>query len=258
MTEKKVNYNQVELMASVAAKMLENNKSVLVGTGLPVLAAMLAQRTNAPNILIMYEAGGIGSQASVVPVSVGESRTFYHGIAASSMHDVMSALQGGFVDYGFLGAAQIDTYGNINTTVIGDYDTPKVRLPGSGGANDAGSLCFKTIILMKQDRKRFVEKLDFMTTPGYLTGPAERVKAGLPENTGPYRVITQLGVYGFDSNTKKMVLISTHPNVTIEEIKENSSFELTIPANVETSEEPSVQELRILRQIDPMKIVIGK
>ena len=107
MPKKTVNYNQVELMASVAAKLLEDNKSVLVGTGLPVLAAMLAQRSNAPNILIMYEAGGVGSQASIVPVSVGESRTFYHGIAASSMHDVMSALQGGFVDYGFLGAAQV-------------------------------------------------------------------------------------------------------------------------------------------------------
>lgn len=258
MPKKTSNYNQVELMASVAAKMLDDDKSVLVGTGLPVLASMLAQRTNAPNILIMYEAGGVGSQASVVPVSVGESRTFYHGIAASSMHDVMSALQGGFVDYGFLGAAQIDMYGNINTTVIGDYDTPKVRLPGSGGANDAGSLCFKTIILMKQDTKRFVNKLDFLTTPGYLTGPGAREKAGLPKNTGPYRVVTQLGVYGFDNDTKKMMLLSTHPNVSIEEIKENCSFELTIPVNVETSEEPSHQELEILRQIDPMKLVIGK
>jgi acyl CoA:acetate/3-ketoacid CoA transferase beta subunit len=258
MTKKLSNYNQVELMASVAAKMLEDNKSVLVGTGLPVLAAMLAQRINAPNILIMYEAGGVGSQASIVPVSVGESRTFYHGIAASSMHDVMSALQGGFVDYGFLGAAQIDIYGNINTTVIGDYDSPKVRLPGSGGANDAGSLCFKTIILMKQDTKRFVKKIDFITTPGYLTGPGAREKAGLPQDTGPYRVITQLGVYGFDNDTKKMTLISTHPNVSIEEIKENCSFELIIPEDVETSEEPSDQELKILRKIDPMNIVIGK
>jgi acyl CoA:acetate/3-ketoacid CoA transferase beta subunit len=258
MTKKLSNYNQVELMASVAAKMLEDDKSVLVGTGLPVLAAMLAQRINAPNILIMYEAGGVGSQASIVPVSVGESRTFYHGIAASSMHDVMSALQGGFVDYGFLGAAQIDIYGNINTTVIGDYDSPKVRLPGSGGANDAGSLCFKTIILMKQDTKRFVKKIDFITTPGYLTGPGAREKAGLPQDTGPYRVITQLGVYGFDNDTKKMTLISTHPNVSIEEIKENCSFELIIPEDVETSEEPSDQELKILRKIDPMNIVIGK
>ena len=116
----------------------------------------------------------------------------------------------------------------------------------------------KTIILMKQDTKRFVNKLDFITTPGYLTGPGAREKAGLPKNTGPHRVITQLGVYGFDNDTKEMMLLSTHPNVSIEDIKENSSFELNIPVNVETSEEPSDQELKILRQIDPMKIVIGK
>ncbi len=251
-------YTEVELMASIASRILEDGKSVFVGTGLPVVATVLAQRTHAPNILIMYEAGGIGPQCPVIPVSVGDSRTFYQGIAASSMHDVMSALQSGFVDYGFLGAAQIDMFGNINTTVIGDYERPKVRLPGSGGANDVGSLCYRNIIIMKQDENRFVNKLDFLTTPGYLTGPEAREKAGLPENTGPYRVITQLGVYGFDDETKRMILISMHPRVNLDDIKNNCGFQLIIPENVKTSEVPTEKELKILREIDPTGIVLGK
>jgi len=258
MAKRKKGYAQVELMASIAARMLEDGRSVFVGTGLPVIATILAQKTHAPNLLIMYEAGGIGPQTPIIPISVGESRTFYRGVAASSMHDVMSATQAGFVDYGFLGAAQIDMFGNINTTVIGDYEKPKVRLPGSGGANDVGSLCHKTIIIMKQDEKRFVKKLDFMTTPGYLTGPGEREKLGLPEDTGPHRVITQLGVYGFDSETKRMALISVHPGVDVEEIRNNCGFELIMPERVRVSEVPTDRELKILRRIDPKGIVLGK
>src|SRR5512136_399317 len=123
-------YNPTELMACAASRMLENGKSVFVGTGLPIIASMLAQKTHAPGLLIVFEAGGIGPLLPELPVSVGESRTYYRGIAASSMHDVMSLAQAGYIDYGFLGAAQIDMYGNINTTVIGTYDHPKVRLPG--------------------------------------------------------------------------------------------------------------------------------
>jgi glutaconate CoA-transferase subunit B len=257
MCQGRTSYTQVELMASIASKMLQDGKSIFVGTGLPVIAAMLAQKTHAPNLLVMYEAGGIGPQSPVLPVSVGDSRTFYQGVAASSMHDVMSALQAGFVDYGFLGAAQIDMFGNINTTVIGEYERPKVRLPGSGGANDVGSLCHKNIIIMKQDEKRFVDRLDFMTTPGYLTGPGERERIGLAEDTGPYRVITQLGVYGFDETTKRMMLISQHPGVHIDEIRKNCCFELKVPENVGISEVPTRKELKILHKIDPTGIVLG-
>jgi len=258
MAKKKTAYTQIELMATIAARMLEDGRSVFVGTGLPVIAAMLAQKSNAQNLLIIYEAGGIGPQSPVIPVSVGDSRTYYHGVAASSMHDVMSATQAGYIDYGFLGAAQIDMFGNINTTVIGDYDNPKVRLPGSGGANDVGSLCHKTIIMMKQDQKRFVKRLDFMTTPGYFAGPGERERIGLPRDTGPHRVITQLGVYGFDGQTKRMMLISPHPGVDIEEIKKNCGFELVVPPDVRVSEIPTGKELRILRQIDPEGMVLGR
>ncbi len=252
------NYTPTELLACVAAKMLEDKKSVFVGTGLPMIASMLAQRTHAPNLLIVFEAGGIGPQMPVLPISVGDSRTFHRAVAASSMHDSMSISQAGYLDYGFLGAAQIDMYGNINTTVIGDWERPKVRLPGSGGANDVGSLCQRTIIIMRQDKRRFVEKVDFITTPGYLDGPGARERAGLPEGTGPYRVITQLGVYGFDEETKRMKLLAVHPGVTIEDIKANSSFEIIIPEKVETTQPPTEEELRILHEIDPTGMTIGK
>lgn len=251
-------YNPTELLAYVAAGLLEDNKSVFVGTGLPMIAAMLAQRTHAPNLLIIFEAGGIGPQVPVLPISVGDSRTFYHACAASSMHDVMSAGQAGYVDYGFLGAAQMDLYGNLNTTVIGPHDTPKVRLPGSGGANDIGSFCWHTIIVMRQDKRRFVEHLDFLTTPGYLDGPGARERAGLPADSGPYRVITQLGLYDFDEENKHMRLLATHPGVAVDDIRANSGFELIIPDQVETTAPPPPEMRRILREIDPTGMVIGK
>jgi len=238
--------------------MLEDKKSVFVGTGLPMIASMLAQRTHAPGLLIIFEAGGMGPQSPVLPISVGDSRTFYRAVAASSMHDAMSVTQAGYLDYGFLGAAQIDMYGNINTTVMGDWERPKVRFPGSGGANDLGSLCHRTIIIMGQDKRRFMEKVDFVTTPGYLDGPGARERAGLPEGSGPYRVITQLGVYSFDEETKRMKLLAVHPGVTIEDVKENSSFEIIIPEEVGTTKPPTEEELRLLHEIDPAGMSIGK
>ena len=254
----KEEYSSTEMLACVASNTLEDRKSVFVGTGLPMIAAMLAKRTHAPNLLLFFEAGGIGPEIPVLPISVGDSRTFYMAIAASSMHDSMSMAQAGYIDYGFLGAAQIDKYGNINTTVIGPYEHPKTRLPGSGGANDVGTLCNKTIVIMRQDKNRFVEKVDFLTTPGYLDGYNSREKNGLPEGSGPYRVITQLGVYGFDEKSKKMKLVSLHPNVTIEMIKENSGFDIIIPKDVSVTKPPSKDELKILKIIDPAGMVIGK
>jgi acyl CoA:acetate/3-ketoacid CoA transferase beta subunit len=251
-------YSPTELLACVAARLLEDRKSVLVGTGLPMIAALLAQRSHAPNLLIIFEAGGVGPQVPVLPISVGDSRTFHRAVAATSMHDVMSAAQAGYVDYGFLGAAMIDAYGNINTTVIGDWDRPTTRLPGSGGGNDIGSFCHRTIIMMRQDTRRFVERVDFVTTPGYLDGPGARERAGLPEDTGPYRVITQLGVYGFDGATKRLQLLAVHPHVTVDDVRENSAFEILIPDTLETTAPPTQAEQELLRNIDPTGIVIGR
>lgn len=251
-------YTSTELLTAVASRLLEDKKSVLVGTGLPMLAALLAQRTHAPGLLIIFEAGGIGPRVPTLPISVGDSRTFYHAAAASSMHDVMSACQAGYVDYGFLGAAMIDRFANINTTVIGEWDHPTVRLPGSGGANDIGSLCHRTIIIMRQDKRKFVERVNFITTPGYLDGAGARERAGLPKSSGPYRVITQLGVYGFDEATKQMKLLALHPGVTLEDVYANSAMEILISDKIETTRPPSEEERRVLHEIDPAGMVIGK
>lgn len=251
-------YTETELLACVASHVLENGKSVFVGTGLPMIAAMLAQRTHAPDLLLIFEAGGVGPQVPVLPISVGDSRTFHGAVLASTMHDVMCALQNGYVDYGFLGAAAINAYGDINTTVFGDWAHPKVRLPGSGGANDIGSLCWQTILILRQDKKRFVEKLPFVTTPGNLGGPGRREAAGLPRGGGPYRVITQLGVYGYDETTGRLKLLACHPGVSVQEIQDNSEFEIIIPQNVGETRPPTPDERRILGEIDPTGLVIGK
>jgi len=251
-------YSPTEMMAVIAARTLEDGKSVFVGTGLPMIAAMLAQRTHAPNLLIVFEAGGIGPRVPTLPISVGDSRTFHQAVAASSMHEVMSLSQAGYLDYGFLGAAAIDRYGNINTTVIGDYDSPKARLPGSGGANDVGSFCWQTIVIMRQEKRRFAEKVDFLTTPGYLTGPGAREAAGLPAGSGPYRVITQLGVYGFEETSKRMQLLAVHPGVAVEQVQAESEFEILLAAEVGTSLPPTAEEQALLHEIDPMGMAVGR
>lgn len=252
-------YNLSHLICCVAARLLEDNSAVFVGTGLPMIATMLAQRTHAPGILMVFEAGGLGPQVPALPVSVGDSRTFHRALAATSMHDLMSAAQAGYVDVGFLGAAALDPYGNLNTTVIGDWRQPRVRLPGSGGANDVGSFCWRTIAIMRnQSRRTFVNRLDFVTTPGWLGGPGERERAGLPAGCGPYRVITQLGIYGFEERSKRLQLLSLHPGVSLEEVQANSEFAILIPDHVVVTEPPHPEELRILAEIDPGGLVLGK
>jgi glutaconate CoA-transferase subunit B len=232
----------------------------MVGTGAPCAAAVLAQKLYSPRLTIMFEAGGIGPLLSSMPISVGDSQSFYRAIAASSMSEVMETCQRGLVDYVFLGGAQIDQYGNINSTMIGgSYQTPKVRFPGSGGANDLGSLCWKTMMITPQDKRRFTEKIDFITTPGYINGPGAREKAGLPPGCGPYKVITNLCVIGFDEQSKRMKVESIHPGRTKEEIIENTGFELLWADDLVISEPPSKDELAVLRnEIDPYRYIIGR
>src|SRR5947208_2318002 len=222
-------YNAMELMICCAARCLEDGKTVAVGTGVPCAAAMLAQRTAAPNLVICFEAGGLAPQLPTMPISVGDSRTFWRGVMATSMADVMETCQRGLIDYTFLGGAQIDAYGNLNSTMIGsDYSRPRVRFPGSGGANDLASLCWRTLVVTNHDRRRFVEKLDFLTTPGYLTGPGAREAAGLAPGTGPYRVITDLAIMGYHEQTKRMEVLSLHPGVELVRVREATGFELTV------------------------------
>src|SRR5919204_331264 len=212
-------YTAMELMICCAARALEDGKTVAVGTGVPCAAAMLAQRLHAPQLVILFEAGGVAPQLPTMPISVGDPRTFYRAFMAASMADVMETCQRGLIDYTFLGGAQIDAHGNLNSTMIGkDYARPRVRFPGSGGANDLASLCWRILVVTNHDPRRFVERLDFLTTPGYLTGPGAREAAGLPPGTGPYRVITDLAVLGYHEQTKRMEIRSVHPGVGVEQV----------------------------------------
>jgi glutaconate CoA-transferase, subunit B len=252
-------YNAMELMICVASRLLEDGATVAVGTGGPCAAAMLAQKTHAPNLYIMFEAGGMAPQLPAMPISVGDSRTFYRGLIASGMCDVMEACQRGAVDYAFLGGAQIDAFGNLNSTVIGDHAHPKVRFPGSGGANDFASFCWRTLVMTWHDARRFVERVDFLTSPGFLTGPGAREKAGLPPDTGPYRVITNLAVMGFDAGTKRMQVESLHPGVSFDQVQENTGFEMALVDRAGITDPPEDTELRILReQVDPQHYLIGR
>jgi glutaconate CoA-transferase subunit B len=255
-----MHYNAMELMICCAARLLEDGRAVAVGTGVPCAAAMLAQRTRAPNLVVCFEAGGIAPQLPTMPISVGDSRTFYHGAMATSMADIMETCQRGMIDYTFLGGAQIDAYGNLNSTLIGnDYAHPKVRLPGSGGANDLASFCWRILVITNHDRRRFVEKVDFVTTPGYLTGPGAREAAGLAPGTGPYRVITDLAILGYHDSTKRMEVLSLHPGVTLEQVKRATGFELGVKEPLDTTAPPTEAELHILRtEVDPHRYVIGR
>src|SRR4051794_31733915 len=239
-------YNAMELMICCAARCLEDGKTVAVGTGVPCAAAMLAQRTTAPSLVILFEAGGVAPQLPTMPISVGDSRTFYRAVMATSMADVMETCQRGLVDFSFLGGAQIDPYGNLNSTMIGtDYARPRVRLPGSGGANDLASLCWRILVVTLHDRRRFVEKLDFLTTPGYLTGPGAREAAGLPPGTGPYRVITDLAIMGYHPQSCRMQVLSLHPGVELKQVEQATGFPLEIAEKLEKTAAPSSTELEI-------------
>jgi glutaconate CoA-transferase subunit B len=241
-------YNPTELLICTASRLMEDGSTAFIGTGIPMLAGALAQKMHAPNLVSIFEFGGTGAILEELPLAVGERRTFNKAVAASGILDIVETAQRGFVEYGFLGGAQIDPYGNLNSTVIGEYSKPKVRLPGSGGGNDVGSHCWRTIAIMRHDKRRFVEKVDFITTPGYLTGPGAREAAGLPPGTGPYRVVSNLAVLGYHPDSKRMRLLNTQPGVTVQEVVENTGFELLIAPDVTENPPPSDEELRVLRE----------
>jgi glutaconate CoA-transferase, subunit B len=250
----------MELMICLASRVLEDGRTVAVGTGVPCAAAMLAQRTHAPNLVILFESGGIAPQLPTMPISVGDSRAFYRAALATSMADMMDICQRGMVDYTFLGGAQIDAFGNLNSTLLGgNYGKPRVRLPGSGGANDLASLCWRTLVVTNHDPRRFVERLDFLTTPGYLTGPGAREAAGLPPGTGPYRVITDLAVMGFHPETCRMQVLSLHPGVSLERVRSATGFTLEAVDPLPVTDPPTEIELELLRtEVDPHRYLLGR
>jgi glutaconate CoA-transferase subunit B len=240
-------------MAVAAARSIQDGEVVFVGIGLPNLAVNLAQRTHAPNIQMVYEAGVFGARPLRLPISIGDPCLVTGALQVLPVAETfLYYLQGGRIDVGFLSAAQVDRFGNLNTTVIGvDYAHPKVRLPGSGGATEIAWLASKTIIILTQTKNKFCEKLDFVTSVGFHEGGVSRAKLGAPGG-GPKRVITDLGVYGFDPSLGEMVLEGIHPGVTMDEVRAGVSWPLQVAASCGSTEAPSDEELRILREdLDP-------
>lgn len=251
-------YTLQEMMAVAAAREIKDGEKVIIGTGLPLLGAFLAQKTHAPNMIAIYESGAIDCKPLVTPFSVADAVLVPGAAMQGGLMEGLGIVHAGDIDVGFLGGAQIDRYGNLNTHVIGDYYNPKVRFAGSGGNNDIGAGCKRTIIMMLHQRQRFPEKVDFVTTPGYFSGGREREKYGFPGG-GPSVVISTLGILRFHPDTKEMFLESYHSGVTLDQIKENTGWNLKIAPDVHETERPSAELIRILREeCDPTGVFLKK
>jgi glutaconate CoA-transferase subunit B len=250
-------YTLTELMAVAAAREIQDGEVVFAGTGLPMLGAMLAQRSHAPNCCIIFEAGTVASQLAHLPMSVGDPRVMRGAAVAAGLSEVFTyILQAGRVDVGFLSGAQIDRFGNINSTAIGpDPRHPRVRFSGSGGSCDIACLACRTVIIAKHEKRRFPETVDYITSPGWLTGGDSRSQAGLVRG-GPSVVVTTMGVMRFRPETREMYLESFHPGLSAEAIAGETGFPLDIEGAVETPI-PSLDELYILREIvDPERVFL--
>lgn len=249
-------YSESELMVCCAAREIKDGEVVFVGIGLPNIAVNLAKRVYAPNIKMIYEAGVFGANPRRLPLSIGDPCLATDSNSVCSMSDIfMFYLQRGLIDVGFLGGAQIDRFGNINTTVIGDYASPKVRLPGSGGACEISILAKRVIIVTRQSKRSFPERVDFITSAGFLGGGKKRENLGLP-GKGPEMVITNLGVYKFDELTREMVLASLHPEVEIKRVRENMGWEVKNSDNLKITKEPTKEEIQVLRELDPKRVYL--
>jgi len=251
-------FNAQELLAVIASRELHDDTTVFAGVGVPLLAAALARQRHAPRLTMVIEGGIIGPEiaAGKLPISTNEMRAAYRATMLPAITDAFLFAQRGFVDVGFMGGAQIDQYGNINTTVIGEYARPKVRLPGTGGANDIASLCREVIIVTAHEKRRFVPRVDFITSPAWLAGDGSRARAGLLFG-GVSLVVTALGILGFDPATKRMRIEATHPGITVQTIGENTGFELLEAPEVRVTDPPSVGELAMLRALDPDRRFLG-
>ncbi|MCB2213976.1 CoA-transferase subunit beta [bacterium] len=254
MTE--LEYNPKELMVVNAARLLRDRDVVFVGVGIPNLACNLARRTHAPNLQMIYEAGVIGAQPSRLPLSIGDPSLVSGSTSVCSMYDVFTLyLQRGNVDVGFLGGAQIDQFGNINATVIGDYQHPKVRLPGSGGSMEIAAWANRCYIITPHQKRRFPARVDFHTSIGFLSGGDARQKTGV-RGGGPEAIVTNLGILKPDDQGE-LVLAALHPGVSFDQVQENTGWPLKQAEDCERTDPPNAEELRILREdLDPQKIYI--
>jgi glutaconate CoA-transferase subunit B len=247
-------YTSFELMAVAGARELRNGEIVGVGLGLPVVSAFLAKRTHAPRMTILFELGVVDPEPLEVGVhGLSDPRIWYRATIHTSFADMLgTVLHKGLIDVGFLGALEIDMYGNLNTTLLGDPDGKFRRFTGSGGGNDIASNAKRTVITIRHEARKLNEAVAFVTNPGYLRGGDEREKLGL--RGGPSRVITDKAIFDFDPTSKRMRLVSIHPNTTLEDVLANMSFEPIIPDDLPFTEPPTAEQVRLIREeIDPNK-----
>jgi len=246
-----VSWTAQELMTVSASRLLHDHRAVFAGVGVPLLASVLAKRRHAPDLTIVLEGGIIGPRmlAGRLPISTNEMRAAHHATMLTAITDVFLLAQRGLLHYGFLGAAQIDMHGNINTSVIGPVGRPRVRLPGTGGANDIASLCTEVLVVTPHEPRRFVERVDFVTSPGHLGGGDAREKAGLISR-GPSLVVTDLGLLDFEPHSRRMRLRGLQPGVTVEDVRAHTGFELLVHPEVQELEPPAATDLEILRELD--------
>lgn len=247
-------YTATEILAILSSRQLRDGQVVFAGVGIPLLAATLAQRLRCPGLTILFEGGVVGAfvEPGKLPPSTNDQRCTKRANMVLGSADVLLLLQRGYVDIGFMGGAQIDQYGNLNSSFIGDPAAPKTRLPGTGGGNDISSLT-NMIVAMKHEKRRFVENVDFITSPGFIRGGESRRGSGLPMG-GMFRVITELAVFGFDERTRRMKVLALNPGVTREEVQDNTGFKLDFEEDVALTEPPTNDELQTLRLLDPERL----
>ncbi|HEX3453205.1 MAG TPA: CoA-transferase [Gaiellaceae bacterium] len=238
-----------EMMAVAASRRLRDGMTCFVGIGLPSTAANLARRTHAPECVLIYESGTIGAKPAHLPLSIGDGELAETADAVVSVPEIFSYwLQGGRIDVGFLGAAQIDRFANLNSTVIGDYDSPSVRLPGAGGAPEIAASCGETFVMLRQSQRTFVPRLDFRTTVGFGDGPGDRRALGF-RGSGVTAVVTDLGVLEPDTETCELTLTTLHPGVAVDDVRTATGWELRVADGVVTGDPPSRDELEVLRSL---------
>lgn len=247
-----------ELIAVAASRLLGDRTVVFAGVGMPLVASVLARRLHAPGLTIVLEGGIIGPeiQPGNLPISTNEMRGAHGAMMLPGITDVFLYAQRGFFDYGFLGVAQIDLHGNINTSVIGDPDAPRVRLPGSGGANDIASSCREVLVVTTHEPRRFVERVDFVTSPGHLDGGTSRAAAGL-RTAGPTKVVTDLALLGFTADTREMEVLALQPGITLADVQARTGFELRVTRPPAALDPPGEDELAIVRTLDPGGYLLG-
>ena len=247
-------YTASELLAVMSARLLRDGQVVFAGVGIPLLAATLAQRLHAPGLTILFEGGVIGAfiEPGKLPPSTNEQRCTRRANMVLSSTDVLLLLQRGYVDIGFMGGAQIDQYGNLNSSFIGEPERPTTRLPGTGGGNDIASLT-QMIVAMKHEKRRFVNRVDFVTSRGFLSGEESRRAAGLTTG-GMHRVVTDLAIFGFEDRSRRMQLLALHPDATEDQVQANTGFELLIAADLKITGPPTERELAVLRHLDPDRL----